>query len=339
VTAARIDLGDPRWFPVDLHVQERRYGFLRIDDDVLERSSFLDTRIDAPLVDAVPVDADALGQLKVSNGLNWLFHTSFCGSTLLARVLHIAPFSVCLREPLVLRRLGDARHARQPTEALIQQTTALLSRSWCPRAGVIVKPTHAALNIATDLLQASIGSRSVVLTSTLDDFLVSNLKKAPESQAKIPQLVERAMQASGFHAALPSSAFQPPDLLCATVLQWAAQRELVANIANVAGRSRIAVIDMKRVLGDLVDAVRALAEWFALDIPNAVLESRCQREAGRNAKATDNAYSVSQREEEYRFVERMFADDLSRARAWAAKNVLAFMRSEALDAASHWALK
>lgn len=335
----QIDLNDARWFPVDLHVQEHRYGFLHVDDAVLERSSFLDTRIDAKLAEAVPVAADSLGELKVGNPPGWLFHTSFCGSTLLARMLHVPPHNVCLREPMVFRRLGDARYTGQPIEPLIPQAAALFSRPWHPGGRVIVKPTHAALNIAADLLEASPGSRAMVLTSTLDDFLVSNLKKTSESQAKIPQLAERAMKASGFHARLPQAAFHPPDLLCVTVLQWAAQRELVAELAGSAGNARLCVVDMERLLGDLLATVRGLANWFLLDIPMTVLESRWRAEAGRNAKATDTSYSASQRAQESRLVERMFAADLARARAWAGSNVLPFMRPQALDPANQWALK
>lgn len=335
----QIDLSDAHWFPVDLHVQERRYGFLHLEDSVLERSSFLDTRIEAPLAEAVPIAADSLGDLAAADAPAWLFHTSFCGSTLLARVLHAPPHSVCLREPLALRRLGDARDAGQQLGPLVRQTAALLSRPWHAGGRVVVKPTHAALNVAADLLEATPASRAVVLTSALDDFLVSNLKKTPESQAKIPQLAERAMKASGLHSRLPPGAFEPPDLLCAAVLQWAAQRELVADIAEGAGPSRIRVIDMDSLLGDLVATARGVAEWLSLDTPAAILESRCRNEAGRNAKATESSYSASQRAQESRFVAQMFAADLSRARTWATSNVLPFMRPQALDAANHWALK
>ena len=334
----KIDLADAHWFPVDLNVRERRYGFLRVDDDVLERSNFLDTRIEAPLSEAVAVAADSLHELKIASGLGWLFHTSFCGSTLLARVLHAPPCNVCLREPMVLRRLGDARHVSEPVEAFVPQVVALLSRPWHVSGRVLVKPTHAALNIATELLEVAPDSRAVVLTSALDDFLVSNLKKAPESQAKIPELAERAMKASGLYNVLPKDAFQPPDLLCAAVLQWAAQRELVANIAAGAGSSRICVIDLKYLLGNLIAITRELAEWFSLDIPADILESRCQNEAGRNAKATEKSYGTLQRAQESRLVEQMFAAELARARNWAEKNVLPFMRPEALDIASQGAL-
>lgn len=338
MTPPQIDLSDARWFPVDLHVQERRYGFLRLDDDVLERSSFLDTRIDAPLATAIPVPADALGEMELPSEQSWLFHTSFCGSTLLARVLHAPPHNVCLREPMVLRRLGDARHVEQAIAPLVSQATALLSRPWHAGGRVTIKPTHAALNIAVDLLDASPESRAVVLTSTLDDFLVSNLKKAPETQAKIPQLVERAMKASGFHTRLPQAAFQPPSLPCAAVLQWAAQRELVASMAENVGARRMCVVDMDRLMADLPGTVRRLAGWLSLDIPTATLESRCRNEARRNAKATETSFSASQRSQEARLVEQMFSTELSQARGWAASYVLPFMRSQALQP-TDWALK
>lgn len=326
-----IDLSDARWFPIDLHVPERRYGFLYVDDAVLERSSFLDTRIEAALDRAVALSADAIGRIDNHGSPGWLFHTSFCGSTLLGRVLHAPPHAVCLREPMLLRRLADSRHAGCDVGPLVGQSVALLSRPWHREGTVLVKPTHAALNIAGDLLSSTPHSRAIVLTSGLEDFLISNLKKTPESQAKVPQLVERAMQATGFHARLPSVAFQPPDLLCATVLQWAAQRELVADIVGATGDSRVRAIDMEQLLDDLHGTATDVAAWLMLGIPDDTVDERCRMEGGRNAKATVSPYGTVQRMEEMRLVQRTFAEPLSRARAWADKNVLPFMRSQARE--------
>ncbi|HEY4555061.1 MAG TPA: hypothetical protein VIG68_01300, partial [Lysobacter sp.] len=209
-----VRFDDARWFPVDLDVVHGRFAFLPIDADVLERSVFLDTRIEARLTDATVVDADALPAGDPPPP-GWLFHTSFCCSTLLARALHLPPALVALKEPLVLRRLADAREAGQDTDALLPQTVALLARPWQPRGAVVIKPTHAALNIAGDCLDATPGSRAVVLSSGLEDFLVSNIKKTPETQAKIPALAERALKAGTLAARLGPGAFAPPDLLCA----------------------------------------------------------------------------------------------------------------------------
>lgn len=335
----RIDLSDPRWFPVDLNVRERRFAFLELDAKVLEQSSFLDNRLEVPWGQATPLSADDVaGMTSVGSGPGWLFHTSFCASTLLARALHTPPHAVCLREPMVLRRLGDARHAGGAIDQVLPVTVALLSRVWAPNGRVVVKPTHAALNIATDLLEASPGSRAVILTSSLSDFLVSNLKKTPESQAKIPQLVERAMHASGFHSRLPGSAFEPPDMLCAAALQWGAQRELVMDVLYRAGTARARAVGMEQLLDDLPGVVLAVSTWLGLGVPVADVEARCLAEGSRHAKAIDKPYSSAQRHEEARFLGRSFADALANAHEWANANVIPYMRPEARSLRPEWAL-
>lgn len=328
-------LADAREFPVDLHVPERRYGVLRIDDDVLARSSFLDTRIEAPLADARPLSVDDVPSALPSARVGWLFHTSFCGSTLAARALHVPPHSVCLREPLVLRRLGDARHGGWSLDGLIAPTLRLLSRPWHDGSAVVIKPTHAALNLAIDLVQATPDSRGVVLTSSLDDFLVSNLKKTPESQAKIPQLAERALRVGTFASRLPPAALQPPDLLCAAALQWAAQRECMVDLVQASG-GRVRTLDMSWLLDDLAGAMAQTARWLQLDIPEQVLRSNCQAQAARNAKAIASPYDSQQRAREAMVVTQMFRDPLARTRVWADSHLLPAMRPTARATPEPW---
>ncbi|HEY0503108.1 MAG TPA: hypothetical protein VGD42_06380 [Lysobacter sp.] len=317
--ASRID--DARWFPVDLHVPERRFGFARLDLDALERSTFMDTRLDAALASLEQVPADAFEAPLPPRPPAWLFHTSFCGSTLLARALHVPPAQVALKEPLVLRRLGDARHAGWDVRELCTVTARLLARPWSDGGGVLVKATHAALNVADELLEATPGSRAVLLTSSLDDFLVSNLKKPRETLEKVPALAERALQAGTLHRRLPPQALQPPDLLGAVALQWAAQRDLVAGLATRhAGRVR--VLDFADLAHDPVGVSLACSRWWRLPAAADAIRARAQDVAQRNAKAVDVSYSATQRAQEARLVQDRHGDDLTRARAWAERFVL-----------------
>jgi hypothetical protein len=330
------ELGDARWFPVDLHVPGRVYGFLRLDEGVLERSSFLDTRIEAPLAQARPLPADAIDAAGLAQApLGWLFHTSFCGSTLLARALHLPPYQVALKEPMLLRRLGDARHEGQALGDLVATSVRLLGRPWHADSAVLVKPTHAALNVALPLLDAAPASRALVLTSSLDDFLVSNLKKRSESQARIPELAERALRAGVFHQRLSATALQPPDLLCAAGLQWAAQRELVLDLAETAGAGRVRLLDMQTLLDDVAGTAWACAQWLGLPAPRAALLAQAEAVAGRNAKAVETAYDAQRRAREADIVIGMYADPLARARDWLGEHVLPAMRPAA-RATPHW---
>lgn len=334
--SAGPDFADARWFPVDLQVPRREYQFLPIDGDVLERSAFLDTRIEAPLSEAVPVTVDASARAAMPAApLGWLFHTSFCCSTLLARVLHVPPWQVVLKEPLVLRRLGDARHGHWPLQDLVDSTVRLLARPWDRGGAVVVKPTHGALNVAVELLAASPDSRGLILTSSLEDFLVSNIKKSPETQAKIPMLVERALQAGKFHERLPPGALTPPDLLAAASLQWAAQRELCLDIVTAGGPQRMRMVDASDLLANLQATAWQCAQWLQLPVPQQVLETRVGEVSQRNAKAVEAPYDAARRAADVRLVQARFANEIAAARRWFDRMVMPSMRDEAFSFSDH----
>jgi hypothetical protein len=327
--SAAVDLRDPAWFPVDLHVPERRVAMLRIDAGVLERSTFLDTRIEAPLAEATWIGLDGLATPTVETPPGWLFHTSFCCSTLLARALHVEPRHVVLREPLVLRRLGDARHAGWPIESLVAPVVSLLSRPSSGDGSVVIKPTHAALNVGRELLAAAPASRALMLTSALDDFLVSNIKKTAETQRKIPELAERALNAGTFGRRCGPAALAPPDLLAAAALQWAAQRELCVDLVVCAGISRIRTLDAAQLLDDPVSTSVGVAAWLGYRDAPAV-SAHAADVARRNAKAPTVAYGPAERERDARALRTRHGPALAAAIAWFERHVAPHMRDAAL---------
>jgi hypothetical protein len=327
------DLVDPRWFAVDLHVPERWFAMLRVDDDAIARSSFLDNRIEAPLAQAAPMPVAAAPPDLPRAPVGWLFHTSFCASTLLARALHLAPHAVALKEPFVLRRLSDARHAGRALDGLIAPSVALLARPWHPGGAVVIKPTHVALNLALDLLDATPGSRAVIATCSLEEFLISNLKKPAASQAKIGVLAERMLRASGFAQRLPAAALSPPDALCAAGLQWAATRELVHDVVAAAGAERARVLDMQLLLDDLPAVAADCAHWLGLPTPPDAQRAHAAAAGTRNAKALDVPYGTDRRAYEADIVVHHHGPALRNAAAWTRTHVVAAMRPAAVDPA------
>ncbi len=328
---------DAAWFPLDLNVPERSFSFARIDVDALERSTFMDTRLDAAVAQIEAVPADVLAAMPVPAPPAWLLHTSFCGSTLLARALHVPARQVALKEPLLLRRLGDARHAGRDLGELCELSARLLSRPWTAGGGVLIKATHAALNVAPDLLAATPGSRAVLLTSSLDDFLVSNLKKNADTQAKIPALAERALQAGTLHLRLPPQALQPPDLLCAAALQWAAQRDLVATLASRFGDDRVRVLDFETLLAAPADVAVACSRWLRLPASADEVAARAAEASRSNAKAVSVAYGAGQREREAQLVLAHHAEPIARARGWAARFLQPALAAQLpMTAVEHW---
>ena len=326
----QVDTSDAHWFPVDLHVPGRTFGFLRLDASLLEETVFLDTRMAIPLADARPVPvATVAGHVSADANLGWLFHTSFCCSTLLARALHLPPVAVALKEPLVLRRLADARYSGWPLDGLLGPTVNLLARPWNPGGTVVVKPTHAALNIASDLLAASPKSRGIVLTSSVEDFVVSNLKKTAETRLKIPALVERALRVGGFAARLPETALRPPDLSAAATLQWAAQREICVDVLEHAG-GRLRVLDASALLADVVGVAGRCATWLSLPMAPEVVAVRAGQVSGHNAKAVAHRYDPDRRARDAAGLREANGVEIARALDWFARNVAPAMRRSAL---------
>lgn len=329
-------IADAAWFPIDLDVVAGRWSFLRLEPDVLERSTFMDDRMDVEYGRATVIGAEAVAGAIESlpnppQPPAWLFHTSFCGSTLFARALHLPPSQVSLKEPLVLRRLADAHRTGRSIDVYLPQVIALLARPWATGAGVAIKPTHVALGIADRLMAATPGSRALVLTSSLEDFLVSNLKKSRDSQAKLPELAERALQGTRLLTQLPAGAFQPPDVLCAAALQWAGQRQRVADLVAKFGEQRVRTLEFDAWVRQLEETIVQSSKWLRLPAAAEELRGRARQVGRYHAKAAAVSYDAQQREAEAARIRDAYSGPLQRARNWVSQFVLPAM-SDTLQA-------
>lgn len=326
-------------FPVDIHIPNRTVDFLDVGAEVIDRSTFLDNRIEAPLHEARTTALAGLPRIAPPQRLGWLFHTSFCCSTLLARALHVAPRQVVLKEPLVLRRLGDARRGGWPVEDWLLPVTGLLGRPWAAQGAVIVKPTHASLNVAIDLMQVTPASHAVLLSSSLEDFLVSNLKKSEETRQKIPELAERALSVTTLGPRLPAEALAPPHLMAAAVLQWAGQRELSAALVSRFGTGRVRTLEDTVLLRDVPETAVRVARWLGSTVDDDSVRRRARCVAATHAKETSVAYDAERRAGEARLVRERFGPLLDESLRWADRWVLPFMSAGAIAFPSTWSVE
>lgn len=325
-----VDPADPTWFPFDLDLAAGNVRFLRFGAEVLEQSVFLDHRI--AWLERNPVDVPLAGLAVPFATPAWLFHTSFCCSTLLARALHAAPWVEVLKEPFALRRLADAMHAGQSTGDALPTVVALLARPWHPGSRTVIKPTHAALNLAPALLDATPDSRAVVLHSGLRDFLVSNLKKPPETQDKVGRLAARLARDAGFDPELLRAAESDVGWPGLVAVQWTAAIALAQRALRHAP-SRVVALSDRELLADVPGRVAAVADWLALPAPPGRIAARATEAAGRHAKVTDAAYDASQRAREADQVRRHFAVPIEQAMAWAGAHCAPLLGNGPLAAA------
>jgi hypothetical protein len=111
--------------------------------------------------------------------IHFIFHSSHCCSTLLARALDVAGAASLLNEPDVLIHLSnrlirsDDRANRQRVELVLR----LFERPFAPGEKVIVKPSNFGQRVADMLLESRPGSRAILLYSDLETLLLSLLKR------------------------------------------------------------------------------------------------------------------------------------------------------------------
>ena len=328
--AAAIDPADARWFPFDLDLPAGRIRFLHVAPTVLDESVFLDHRI--ALAERRPLDVARDGlALPPPATPAWLFHTSFCCSTLLARALHASPAVEVLKEPFALRRLSDARHAGAGIDEWIDPVARLLARRWHAGSRTVIKPTHVALNLAPALLAATPGAPAVLLHSGLADFIVSNLKKPPETKDKVGRLAARLVADAGWPPALLERAGQASGWAGLVAAQWLATMAL-ADAALAAAPDRVLPLRDRELLADVPAQVARVATHLGLPVSPSTLALRAAAEAGRHAKATDVAYDAAQREREASMLRERFAPMIDAALAWARAEPAALPAHPALRA-------
>ncbi|HEY1992479.1 MAG TPA: hypothetical protein VGH71_08450 [Gammaproteobacteria bacterium] len=321
---------NPAWHLYDLDVQRGEMRFLEARPETFQVSAFLDTRIayTGEQVYGFPLDAVATALQQrppPRRDLALLFHTSFCCSSLLARSLQRERRMLVLREPWVLRRLGDLKRGVQARRqawypqgpALLDMSLQLLGKTWEDSEAVLIKPTNVSNNLAEDLLSLRPDAPGLVLSSDLESFLVSNLKKTDETRQKLPTMVQLFDQDVDYGEQLGVS-LAGLDFLQAVVVVWHAQRiQWQALLASSAG-ARLRTLDSAVLLARPAETLAAAAAF--LGRPMDVAEAR-ETAAGpvwnTHAKDPFSGYDSDRRERENRDVLERHRQDISAAQHWA----------------------
>ena len=103
MTSTTAPLSDPTWFPIGFDLKADTLTFLKTNRQTLSEAAFLDQRFypAAPQTQAITLST-ALQEVAQTAPINWIFHTAFCCSTLMARALDIPGKSLALKEPDIL---------------------------------------------------------------------------------------------------------------------------------------------------------------------------------------------------------------------------------------------
>lgn len=314
------DLADPAWFPMDYDPQGDCLSMVHAGVDAITAASFVDGR--TPLSDQ-PAQRIAVADCTPSpHAAALLFHTAFCGSTLLARALQAPPAVMSLREPSALLALALASLKPEvfpsvQIERAARVTLGLLGRPWAEQGRVLIKPTNQVNRILPLLLRLSPHSRVLLLHSSLHQFLLSCLKKLPAAEERIRWMAQALLPGTQLAQQLGIPLTHRFNLVESAVLTWFAQMEIYAWALRADHADRVRSIDIDTLLAAPLHCVAAAAAHLRLPAACEGLEARVSATFSRDAKAPDRAFDTAQRTHENKLIEQRYRDVIGPALRWA----------------------
>lgn len=325
--APTLDLSDPRWFPVEYLADQDLFQLLEVELDTLGDAAFLDQRLQVAWDAALPVPATELGGMEIATPPSFLFHTAFCGSTLLARALHAPPGVVSLKEPSVLHALSTASLRERNAEDArrldlrLYRALALLSRPWTPGGRVVVKPTNPVNRLAGRLLAQSPRSPAILLYSSLREFMLSCFKKLPDAETKIRWMTQHLLVDSRLSKNLDIRPFSQFNLIESCALTWFAQVEYFADVLAADDADNLRTLDMKTLLAEPELSVRASASWLKLPASLDDLQSRTLAVFSRHSKSPGQDFGAATREIANDQTYARYGDLIERGLEWARREI------------------
>ncbi|MGH6872150.1 MAG: hypothetical protein ACREHE_11645 [Rhizomicrobium sp.] len=319
VSLAQV-LADPRWFLAGL--DGRAFNFAFTDHATLAAQPFLDRRWDRGTLAGFDVAVDELLARAPAaippTPVNILWHTGFCCSTLIARLLDRPGRNLSLSEPQALTALADARRAGalpdwNTTMRACQVVFHLLGRPLEDGAGVTIKPTPSSSCFLGEAAQLTAG-RMLFLHSDCASFVLSVHKLGEEGSG----YVARALQA------LTLDGLRPPRTervagLEAAAMAWHMQMAAYRSCATMLG-ARAASLDCEVFLAQPRETLAGLDGFLALNLGHAhidtVLDGPLFR---RNVKDASRPFDAQRRRDEHDAARRELGpaldDAVARARA------------------------
>jgi len=251
--------------------------------------------------------------------IHFIFHTSFCCSTLFAKALEVPGVTSLLKEPDVLINLANRliRSDDGSNRRRLDLVLKLLERPLAPGETVIVKPTNFANRLLDVTLALRPNARAVLLYSDVETFLRSLLKRGMFGRIFGRQLFNQLSGWRPLRFGYDSRQLLEQTDVQIAALAWLMQIHHFDSIARAFGPERVMLLDSSTLLADPADAVDKAQALFGLGLDRAQVEAIASGPVfARHSKFSDRDYSAQARDEEHRAASEAHAEELGMVVQW-----------------------
>jgi len=331
-------LQEPDYFLANVDPESRDLVFVKTNHDILQSASFLDGRTDLSVDGRTyRVGFEHVRRYCAAHQLGaptsrYIFHVSFCGSTLLARACTVPGKAFCYKEPQALVDLSTikAGNVLPRTDAsgwsLLQHAVLhKLSTTWERTGTALIKPSNW-VNTMLPELTAHADSRAVFLTMEPEEFLIAVLRGGQERIRYVSNLLVHLERAFPAHSTLIREASAPEIaplesvarlVLLTLDIQLSAFRATRDSLSD--GRSE--TLSYRMLIESPAEAVALTAQTLDLPIDLHDVETSVRRVFSRHSKQTGRSFQPAEAAEVDQAVAREYQAVIRAAIDWYSRRV------------------
>ena len=316
---------DPEWLPHGYDADGRTLTLVRVPPDERTRLKFLfDEQYGgnfpklsfpgAAVADVVNAELDPADRAPS----HFIFHTSFCGSTLLARALERPGIATSLREPAIFTNLANrvAQRSEQAAADRLELVLRLIERPLAADESVITKQSSFANRLIEPILRARQESHAVLLYSNLETYLISLLKRGLKGRIWGRKLFTILRGWSALELGLrPEELTELTDMQVAS-LAWLMQIHQFGVMAKTFG-PRVMLIESSDMFADPTATLHRVSTLFDLGMTERdAAEIAAGPTFAKHSKFTDRDYSIEERQRDLETVGNANAEELTMVIKW-----------------------
>ena len=301
-------------------LEERAY-MVKMTEQYLQQSVFLDPgRIKGTCV----IEANfkwiesITGSIKL-NKMPMIFHTAFCGSTLMSQALHAAFDVLSLREPEPLSNLLELFRSPLKTEDYKNHwlgiVLKLLAKRYQPEAITVVKTNDYSNPMMMEILNRYSETPALFMYTPLDEFVAGCLKAQNRREwIKGRYNSTKAHADHLFAQDRESASISDQSFAEMAAFYWSYNIALFFQSWR-AHPERIRSLDFNAMLSDPLQALEACGAWFGLEKSrDADANEKVDALFGVYSKNSRMTYSPQQRRDDIQQQLANYADELEKAR-------------------------
>jgi len=313
-------LSHPDYLLSTLAADQSRFAV--VNEQTYRQSAFLDHRMQPLPQQAVRMATAALLQAPSSPASRpaelIIAHSSFCASTLLARMLDAEDVLV-LREPQVLGQLANMRRAESCQQSVLHAGIRQLCKRYRPQQKLVIKLSNYANNLLPHFMQISSQTRLLIMLGGLEELLVSMRLHADEAADSLPKFLQAMLIDQAHNPALPTP-LSELDLFQQTALMWHLQLQQF-NLVIAQHGEMTKILLTEQFMADPAQTMTALDQWVGADRDHAQRDSAIAALLNVDAKSRGGGATAS-RAGRRQAMRASLRNEISATRQWAIEHGL-----------------